>query len=112
MLCQNGASNARRAALKIRRLDTPIGLEVVRELEVGDAFEIHGKILCGRDAVLPRLAKMAEEGVLGDLAGHLHGAVIFHTAVSPAGIGPTSSNKVEIEGTMDVLSKAGVRISS
>ena len=40
----------------------------------------------------------------------LDGAVIFHTAVSPAGIGPTSSNKVEIEASMPELAMAGVRI--
>jgi fumarate hydratase subunit beta len=34
----------------------------------------------------------------------------FHTAVSPAGIGPTTSNKVEIEGSIPALSKAGVKI--
>jgi fumarate hydratase subunit beta len=36
--------------------------------------------------------------------------VIFHTAVSPAGIGPTTSNKVEIEESIPTLSKAGVRL--
>jgi fumarate hydratase subunit beta len=30
--------------------------------------------------------------------------------VSPAGIGPTTSNKVEIEGSIPMLSEAGVRI--
>jgi fumarate hydratase subunit beta len=93
-----------------RKLTTPIPAEVARELKVGDAFEIHGKILCGRDAVLPRLVKMAAEGKLGELARNLEGAVIFHTAVSPAGIGPTSSNKVEIEASIAPLSKVGVRI--
>ena len=36
--------------------------------------------------------------------------MIFHTAVSPAGVGPTSSNKLEIEGSFDTLSKAGVKM--
>jgi fumarate hydratase subunit beta len=40
----------------------------------------------------------------------IEGAVIFHTAFSRAGIGPTSSNKVEIEGSMAALSRLGVRI--
>lgn len=93
-----------------RRIETPIPVEVARDLKVGSAFEIHGKILCGRDAVLPRLVTMAEEGTLGELAKYLQGAVIFHTAVSPAGIGPTSSNKVEIEGSIGPLSRVGVRI--
>ncbi len=93
-----------------RRIRTPIPPDVVRDLKVGDAFEIYGKILCGRDAVLPKLTRMAAEGGLGDLAEHLSGAVIFHTAVSAAGIGPTSSNKVEIESSVGPLSRAGVRI--
>jgi fumarate hydratase subunit beta len=96
--------------METRKLQTPIPPEVAREVRAGDAFEIHGKILCGRDAVLPKLVAMAAEGKLGELAGHLEGAVVFHTAVSPAGIGPTSSNKVEIEGSIAPLSRAGVRI--
>jgi fumarate hydratase subunit beta len=91
-------------------LETPISEPTARSLRPGDAFEINGKILCGRDAALSRLVKMAAEGRLGDLARHLEGAVIFHTAVSPAGIGPTSSNKVEIESSIVPLSRAGVRI--
>ncbi len=90
-----------------RRLQTPIPVDVARSLAIGDAFEISGPILCGRDAVLPRLVKMAAEGTLGALAAHLEGSVIFHTAVSPAGIGPTSSNKVEIEGSIGPLSAVG-----
>ncbi len=96
--------------MRQRRLDTPISLDVARGLQVGDAFEIHGKILCGRDAALSRLVKLAAEGRLGELGRHLEGAVIFHTAVSPAGIGPTSSNKVEIESSIGPLSAEGVRI--
>jgi len=91
-------------------VQTPIPPDVARSLKVGDAVEIFGPILCGRDAVLPRLVKMAADGTLGALAAHLEGSVIFHTAVSPAGIGPTSSNKVEIEGSIGPLSAAGVRI--
>lgn len=93
-----------------RRLETPISLSATQSLKVGDTFEIYGKILCGRDAVLPKLVKMAAEGKLGELSKHLEGAVIFHTAVSPAGIGPTSSNKVEIESSICPLSAVGVRI--
>ena len=40
----------------------------------------------------------------------LEGGVIFHTAVSIAGVGPTSSNKVEIEESIPTLSRAGVRV--
>jgi fumarate hydratase subunit beta len=93
-----------------RTLETPIPLDVARTLQIGDAFQIHGKILCGRDAALSRLVKMIADGQLGPLGRHLSGAVVFHTAVSPAGIGPTSSNKIEIESSIVPLSAAGVRI--
>ena len=54
-----------------------------------------------------QLAQGTEAGAMRSL---LKGSVIFHTAVSPAGIGPTTSNKVEIEGSIPVLSGAGVKI--
>jgi fumarate hydratase subunit beta len=95
---------------RVIRLETPISEEVVRGLAVGDFVEISGIVLCGRDAVLPKLVALAESGDNGAILSLLHGAVIFHTAVSPAGIGPTTSNKVEIEGSIPVLSKAGVKI--
>ncbi|MBE7003008.1 MAG: fumarate hydratase [Ruminococcaceae bacterium] len=91
-------------------LRTPISEEAVARLQVGDTVEISGYILCGRDAVLPRVLKMIENGTEGELGVDLHGQVIFHTAVSPAGVGPTSSNKLEIESSMEPLSAAGVRL--
>ena len=91
-------------------IHTPISLETAQGLEVGQAFEIHGKVLCARDAALSRLVRMFEEGSLGELASYLEGSVIFHTAVSGAGIGPTSSNKVDIESSIGPLSRAGVRV--
>lgn len=91
-------------------LTTPISEEAAAELQVGDTIEISGYILCGRDAVLPRVLKMIKDGTLEDLGVDLHGQVIFHTAVSPAGVGPTSSNKLEIESSIEPLSKAGIKI--
>jgi len=95
---------------RVIKLTTPISENVVRELSVGDFVEISGIILCGRDAVLPKLEQLAESADNKAILGLLNGSVIFHTAVSPAGIGPTTSNKVEIEGSIPALSKAGVRI--
>ena len=92
------------------QLTTPISEEVVKELQVGDTVEISGYILCGRDAVLPKVLKMIENGTVDDLGVNLHGQVIFHTAVSPAGVGPTSSNKVEIESSIAPLSAAGIKL--
>ena len=95
---------------KVIKLTTPVGDREIKTLKVGDPIEIDGKIYCGRDAVLPQLAGYVERKALARIKVHLKGAVIFHTAVSPAGIGPTTSNKVEIEGSIPVLSRAGVKI--
>ena len=91
-------------------LITPISEKEIEILKVGETVEISGYILCGRDAVLPKVLKMIEDGTVGDLGVDLHGQVIFHTAVSPAGVGPTSSNKLEIESSIAPLSKAGIKL--
>lgn len=91
-------------------LNTPITDDVIAELKVGDTIYISGYILCGRDAVLPKVLKMIDEGTVEKLGVDLHGQVIFHTAVSPAGVGPTSSNKVEIESSIEPLSAAGIKV--
>ena len=91
-------------------LQTPISEEAITSLKVGDTVEISGYILCGRDAVLPKVLKMIENGTIDKLGVDLHGQVIFHTAVSPAGVGPTSSNKLEIESSIEPLSAAGIKL--
>ena len=91
-------------------LTTPLSEEIVSGLQVGDTVEISGYILCGRDAVLPKILEMIENGTIDDLGIDLRGQVIFHTAVSPAGVGPTSSNKLEIENSIEPLSKAGIKL--
>lgn len=91
-------------------LTTPITDKEVMGLEVGDTVYLSGYILCGRDAVLPKIVSKYEDGRLGDLGIDFHGQVIFHTAVSVAGVGPTSSNKLEIESSIEPLSKAGIKI--
>ena len=53
---------------------------------------------------------MIEDGTSGELGVDLHGQVVFHTAVSPAGVGPTSSNKLEIESSIAPLSAAGIKL--
>ena len=94
----------------VKQITTPIDAETIRDLQVGDTVSISGYILCGRDAVLPKVLRMIDEGTVDRLGVDLHGQVIFHTAVSPAGVGPTSSNKLEIESSIAPLSKAGVRL--
>jgi fumarate hydratase subunit beta len=75
-----------------------------------DRLYICGEMICGRDAALPRLVSLIREGRLEECGINLAGAAIFHTAVSGAGIGPTSSNKYDIESTIIELSKAGVKM--
>ena len=96
--------------IQIKELTTPIRDAEIRDLKIGDQIEISGIIYCGRDAVLPKIVRLIENDALDSLSIDLNGAVIFHTAVSAAGIGPTTSNKVEIEGSIPILSKAGVKI--
>ena len=92
------------------KIQTPISKEVAESLQVGDRILLSGKIFCGRDAVLPKICQLADEGRLAEYGIDLEGGVIFHTAVSIAGVGPTSSNKPEIEGSFETLSKAGIRM--
>ena len=87
--------------------NTPFSEEAIADLKVGNVVSISGNIYCGRDAVLPRICKELEAGTWHKRGIDLHGGVIFHTAVSPAGVGPTSSNKLEIEGSFEMLSKLG-----
>ncbi|KKM09921.1 fumarate hydratase [Clostridiales bacterium PH28_bin88] len=84
--------------------------EEIDRLRIYDNITISGKIFAGRDAVLPKLVKYFRHNRLAELNVDLRGSVIFHTAVSPAGIGPTSSNKLEIEAAIPDLSAAGVKI--
>lgn len=91
-------------------IHTPLSEEQIAKLKVGEVVSISGYIYTGRDAVLPKIVKLAEEGRLAEYGIDLQGSVIFHTAVSPAGVGPTSSNKFEIEASFEPLSKAGVKM--
>jgi fumarate hydratase subunit beta len=90
-------------------LIAPISEEKTSELQVGDIISISGDIFCGRDAVLPIIIKDADAGI-SDNRIDFKGGVVFHTAVSPAGVGPTSSNKKEIEESFEPLAKLGVKL--
>lgn len=91
----------------MKHIKTPFSEETIADLKVGDVVSISGYIYCGRDAVLPRICREIEDGTWEKRGINLQGGVIFHTAVSPAGVGPTSSNKLEIEGSFETLSKKG-----
>ena len=91
-------------------LTTPFSEETISRLRVGDVVYITGNIFGGRDAVLPRICNELEAGTWNKRGIDLQGGVIFHTAVSPAGVGPTSSTQLEIEGSFETLSKHGIKM--
>ncbi|WP_366944208.1 fumarate hydratase C-terminal domain-containing protein [Methanobacterium sp.] len=91
----------------IQKLKTPLTPSDIENLQVGDRITLTGEILTGRDAALPRLVKLIEKG---ESPVNVEGTAILHTAVSPAGIAPTSSNKTEIESSISPLSEAGVKM--
>ena len=89
---------------------TPITDIDVNKLRAGDTVTVSGYIYCGRDAVLPKIVQLYSEDRLAEYDIDLVGSLIFHSAVSQAGIGPTSSNKMQIEASIPPLSQAGVKI--
>lgn len=91
----------------MKKIKTPISDEKIAKLKVGDKIAISGTIYTGRDAALPKLVKLINnEKTPFDLKG----IAIMHTAVSNAGIAPTTSNKEEIESFIPILSENGVKI--
>jgi len=92
------------------KIMTPIIDGVTSRLNIGDSIEIFGRIFTGRDAVLPVLKEKIERGELGGLVPKLQGSIIMHAGFSVAGFGPTTSNKESIEGSIETLAKAGVKI--
>ena len=91
----------------MKHLTTPISDDDLSCLEVGDQITVSGTIYTGRDAALPQLVELVREN---EVPFDLNGAVIMHTAFSDAGIAPTTSSKVEIESSIEPLSRAGVKI--
>ena len=91
----------------MKQITTPISDEEILSLDVGDQVSISGVIFTGRDAALPQLVELIKED---KLEFDLKGSAIMHTAVSDAGIAPTTSNKEEIESTIPFLSEHGVKI--
>ena len=59
-------------------LTTPLSEEIVSGLQVGDTVEISGYILCGRDAVLPKILEMIENDTIEDLGIDLCGHQTLH----------------------------------
>lgn len=94
----------------MKHIETPLSEVTINSLEVGDVVCISGYLYCGRDAVLPKICNEINDGKWDRRGIDLKGGVIFHTAVSPAGVGPTSSNKLEIESSFEMLSAAGIKM--
>ena len=91
----------------MKKITTPITDEEIANLKVGDKISISGTIYTGRDAALPQLVELIEKN---EVPFDLNGIAIMHTAVSDAGVSPTTSNKEEIESTIPILSEKGVKI--
>lgn len=91
----------------MKKLITPISDKEILSFKVGDQVSISGVMFTGRDAALPQLVNLIKED---NLEFDIEGSAIMHTAVSDAGIAPTTSNKYEIESTIPFLSEHGVKI--
>jgi len=91
----------------MKKITTPVSEEEILSLDVGDQISISGIIYTGRDAALPQLVELI---IQDKLNFNIEGSAIMHTAVSNAGIAPTTSNKEEIESTIPFLSENGVKI--
>lgn len=91
----------------MKKIKTPISDEEISELQIGDKILLSGVMYTGRDAALPQLVELIKKG---KTPINTNGIAIMHTAVSDAGIAPTTSNKEEIEFTIPFLSENGVKI--
>ena len=91
----------------MKHLTTPISDNDIKSLKVGEQITISGTVYTGRDAALPQLVELIKQN---KVPFDMTGSVIMHTAFSDAGIAPTTSSKVEIESSIEPLSRAGVKI--
>ncbi len=91
----------------MKKITTPTTKKALNNLQIGDQILLSGKMFTGRDAALPRLVKSIKNG---EKLIDLEGSALMHTAVSDAGIAPTTSNKEEIEGNIPALANEGLLI--
>lgn len=97
--------------LSAKRIIAPVADDtVLRDVRVGDRILVSGIVYAGRDAVLPKVCREFALGAAGLPKVDFHGAALMHTAVSCAGIGPTSSNKAEIEESFGPLLAMGIKV--
>lgn len=92
-------------------INSPTNIGEIKKLKVGDKISISGVIYTARDAVIPKLVESVKSNQkIAEKELSLEGHTIMHTAVSNAGISPTSSNKDAIEEYIPFLSKSGIRM--
>jgi fumarate hydratase subunit beta len=91
----------------MKKITIPTTKEIIKDLQVGDQILLSGKMFTGRDAALPQLVKSLHNN---EKLINIKGSALMHTAVSEAGIAPTTSNKEEIEGNIPQLAQNGMLI--
>lgn len=91
----------------MKKITIPTTKEIIKDLQVGDQILLSGKMFTGRDAALPQLVKSLHNN---EKLINIKGSALMHTAVSEAGIAPTTSNKEEIEGNISQLAQNGMLI--
>ncbi len=82
-------------------------MDVLKDLSIGAQVSLSGVIFTGRDAALPKLVHAIDNNQNNI---PLIGSAIMHTAVSDAGISPTTSNKAEISESIPRLVEKGVLV--
>lgn len=89
------------------KIDIPTNNAVLSDLSIGTQVSLSGVIFTGRDAALPKLIHNIDNN---QNKIPLKGSAIMHTAVSGAGISPTTSNKTEISESIPRLVEEGVLV--
>lgn len=84
----------------IKKIQTPLTDDVVRDLKAGDAVLISGTVFTARDAAHKRLFQLLQEGK--ELPVDLKGQIIYYVGPAPASpghvcgpAGPTSSYRMD-----------------
>lgn len=84
----------------IKKIQTPLTDDVVRDLKAGDAVRISGTVFTARDAAHKRLFQLLQDGK--ELPVDLKGQIIYYVGPAPASpghvcgpAGPTSSYRMD-----------------
>lgn len=87
--------------MEVKRIQTPLTDEVVRELKAGDSILISGIIFSARDAAHKRLVQLLERE--DELPVNLKGQIVYYVGPSPArpgrvtgSAGPTTSGRMDL----------------